>query len=65
MCETCSKVCIGKRLSDAFPVENGLKNGDALSPFFLNFPLEYLEYSISVLIIPLFWQRRQDSWTGS
>jgi len=30
--ETYSKVCIGKNLLDAFPVQNGLKQGDALSP---------------------------------
>jgi hypothetical protein len=27
----CSKVCIGKCLSDIFPIQNGLKHGDALS----------------------------------
>jgi hypothetical protein len=30
--ETYSKVRIGKLLSDSFPVQNGLKQGDALSP---------------------------------
>jgi hypothetical protein len=30
--ETYSKICVGKHLSDAFPVKNGLKQGDALSP---------------------------------
>jgi hypothetical protein len=28
-------------LSDAFPVKNGLKKGDALSPLLFNFALEY------------------------
>jgi hypothetical protein len=37
--ETCSKVCIGKRLSDNFPIQNGLKQGDALSPLLFNMPL--------------------------
>jgi len=23
--KTCSKVCVGKHLSDAFPIQNGLK----------------------------------------
>jgi hypothetical protein len=30
--ETYSKVRIGKHLSDNFPIQNGLKQGDALSP---------------------------------
>jgi hypothetical protein len=36
-----SEVHIGKHLSDNFPIQNGLKQGDALSPLFLNFALEY------------------------
>jgi hypothetical protein len=39
--ETCSKVRIGKLLSDKFPIQNGLKQGDALSPLLFNFALEY------------------------
>jgi retron-type reverse transcriptase len=39
--ETYSKVCIGKHLSDSFPIQNGLKQGDALSPLLFNFALEY------------------------
>jgi hypothetical protein len=35
--ETCSEVCISKHLSDAFPVQNGLKQGDVLLPLLLNF----------------------------
>jgi hypothetical protein len=27
--KTCNKVCIGKLLSDKFPIQNGLKQGDA------------------------------------
>jgi hypothetical protein len=30
-----------KNLSDKFTIENGLKKGDALSPLFFNFALEY------------------------
>jgi hypothetical protein len=30
--ETYSKVRIGKHLSDSFPIQNGLKPGDDLSP---------------------------------
>jgi hypothetical protein len=39
--ETYSKVCTGKLLSDKFPIQNGLKQGDALSPFLFYFALEY------------------------
>jgi hypothetical protein len=39
--ETYSKVRIGKHLSDSFPIQNGLKQRDALSPLFFNFALEY------------------------
>jgi hypothetical protein len=39
--KTYSRVCIGKNLSDKFTVQNGLKQGDALSPLLLNFALEY------------------------
>jgi hypothetical protein len=39
--ETCSRVGIGKHLSDTFPIKNGLKEGDALSPLVFNFALEY------------------------
>jgi hypothetical protein len=39
--DTYSEVCIGKLLSDKFPIQNGLKQGDALSPLLFNFALEY------------------------
>jgi hypothetical protein len=39
--ETYSKVRIGKYFSDSFPIQNGLKQGDALSPLLSNFALEY------------------------
>jgi hypothetical protein len=35
-----SKVRIGKHLSDNFPIQNGLKQGDALSILFFNFASE-------------------------
>jgi hypothetical protein len=38
--ETYSTVCKGKK-SDKFPIQNGLKQGHALSPFLFNFALEY------------------------
>jgi hypothetical protein len=40
--ETYSEVRIGKLLSDKFPIQNGLKLGDALSPLLFNFALEYI-----------------------
>jgi hypothetical protein len=39
--ETYCKVRIGKLLPDKFPIQNGLKQGDALLPLFFNFALEY------------------------
>jgi hypothetical protein len=38
---THSKVGIGKHLSDNFPLQNGLKQDDALLPLLFNFALEY------------------------
>jgi hypothetical protein len=40
--ETYIKVCIGKHLSDSFPIQNGQKEGDASSPLFFSFALEYI-----------------------
>jgi hypothetical protein len=40
--ETYSKVCIGKHLADTFPIQNGLKQGDALSQLLFNFTLVYV-----------------------
>jgi hypothetical protein len=34
--ETCSRVRVGKHLSDMFPIKNGLKKGDALSSLLFN-----------------------------
>ena len=39
--ETCSRVWVGKNVSDMFPIRNCLKQGDALSPLLFNFALEY------------------------
>jgi hypothetical protein len=36
-----SKVRTGKYLPDNFPIQNGLKQGDTLSPLLFNFALEY------------------------
>ena len=39
--ETYNRVLVDKNVSDRFPIRNGLKQGDALSPMLFNFPLEY------------------------
>jgi hypothetical protein len=39
--ETYSTVRIGKYQSDTFPIQNGLKQGDALSPLLFRFALEH------------------------
>ena len=39
--ETYSRVWVDKNLSDMFPIRNGLKQGDALSPLLFNFALEW------------------------
>ena len=38
--EMYSRVWVGENLSDMFPIRNGLKQGDALSPLLFNFALE-------------------------
>jgi len=39
--ETHSRVQVGENVSDRFPIRNGLKQGDTLSPLLFNFTLEY------------------------
>jgi hypothetical protein len=39
--ETYSKIHVCKHLSDTFPIQNGLKQGDALLPLLFNFAFEY------------------------
>jgi hypothetical protein len=50
--ETYSKVRIGKHLSDSFRIQNGLKQGDALSPLLFNVTLKYtirnVEYKVGL-----------------
>jgi len=46
--ETYSRVRVGKNVSDRFPIRNGLKQGDALSPTLFNFALEYAIRSVQV-----------------
>jgi len=39
--ETYSRVRVGKNVSDRFPISNGLKQGDVLTPMLFNFALGY------------------------
>jgi len=39
--ETYSRVRVGKNMSDRFPIRNGFKQVDALTPMLFNFALEY------------------------
>jgi hypothetical protein len=39
--ETYSRVRVSENVSNRFPIRNGLKQGDALSPLLFNFALEY------------------------
>jgi len=39
--KTYGRLRVGKHLSDMFPIRNGLKQRDALSPLLFNFALEY------------------------
>jgi len=39
--ETYSRARLVKNLSDIFPIRNGMRHGDALSPLLFNFALEY------------------------
>jgi hypothetical protein len=49
--ETClnkthNKVCIGKHLSNSFSNQNGLTQGDVLSPLLFNCTLEYANMKV-------------------
>jgi len=41
LAETYSRVQVGKNVCDRFPIRNGLKQGDTLSPVLFSFALEY------------------------
>jgi len=46
--ETYNTVRVGKHLSDRFRIKNDLKQGEALSPYLLNFSLEYVIRRVQV-----------------
>jgi len=46
--ETYNRVQVGKNLLDMFPVRNGLKQGDALSPFLSIYALDYATRRVQV-----------------
>jgi hypothetical protein len=48
-----SKFCIDKYLSDNYPIQNGLKYGDALSPHLFNFVLEYVNRNVQENLVGL------------
>jgi len=45
---TCNRVRVSKHLSDMYPIKNGLKQGDALSPLLFNFTLWYAFRTVQV-----------------
>jgi len=47
--DTYNRVWVGKNLCDMFPVRNGLKQGDALSPLLLNFALDYAIRRVQII----------------
>ena len=49
MNETYSRVWVVEHLPDMFPIRNGLKQGDALSPLHFNFALQYAIRSVQVI----------------
>jgi len=46
--ETYSTVWVGKRLSNTFPIRNGLKQRDALIPLLFNFACVYALRQVQV-----------------
>ena len=46
--EMYSRIRVGKNLCDMFPISNGLKQGDALSPLLYNLALEYTIMKVQV-----------------
>lgn len=48
--ELCNGICIIKCSSDAYPIQNVLKQGNAFLPLLFNFDLEYAKISMGIRI---------------
>jgi len=46
--ETYCRFRVGKHQSNMFPIKNGLKQGDDLSPLFFNFAVDYVIRKVQV-----------------
>jgi hypothetical protein len=51
--ETFSEVHIGKHLSDSVPIQNGLTQGNALSPLLFNFALDNIISTVQKIQVGL------------
>jgi hypothetical protein len=73
--QTFSKVLVGKHLSDSFPIQNGLKQGDALSLLLFIFTLGYDIKKVQdnqvghisfwlILMVRIYWERPVQKVSG-
>jgi len=56
-------ISIGKNLSDAFPTQNDVKQGDALSSLLFNFALEYVVWDVQAVQEVLEIMKLLTSWS--